>query len=97
VIALVSRFLPESRLFKRLVLTESAGGLLETTPVGIAARQVKAGDAGQTLTAMRPYGTVEIGANRVEAVTEGAYLQAGTAVRVREINGTRIIVEEVAV
>ncbi|GEP42532.1 NfeD family protein [Brevifollis gellanilyticus] len=93
IILVAARYLPETRPFRRLVLHTAAGGTLEATPAMTATRAVKSGDEGRTVSALRPYGTVEFGETRVEAMVEGGYLQSGTAVRVREISGTRIIVE----
>jgi membrane-bound serine protease (ClpP class) len=58
-----------------------------------ASRSVQVGDTGRTTSALRPYGTVQIGDLRVEAMIEGGYLQSGTEVRVREVQGARIVVE----
>jgi membrane-bound serine protease (ClpP class) len=91
-----ARYLPETRPFQRLVLDSSAGGTLETTPVMTASRAVKPGDEGLSISALRPCGTVQFGASRVEAVVEGGYLQSGTVVRVREVTAGRIIVEAAA-
>lgn len=88
-----ARYLPETRPFQRLVLDSAAGGTLEGTPVMTASRAVKPGDQGLSVSALRPYGTVQFGEARVEAVVEGGYLQSGTAVRVREVMAGRIIVE----
>jgi membrane-bound serine protease (ClpP class) len=96
IIALLARFLPESRLFSRLVLAASAGGDMESTPAITAVHEVQVGDRGTAISALRPYGTVQFGNLRLEAVIESGYLQAGTEVRVREVRDTRIIVEPVA-
>lgn len=93
VILAAARYLPETRPFRRLVLHTAAGGTLEATPAMSAARSVKSGDEGLTVSALRPYGTVQFGDARVEAMVEGGYLQSGTSVRIREISGSRIIVE----
>lgn len=93
VIALLARFLPQSRAFQQLVLAATAGGTMENTPAAAAAQQVQLGDQGKAVSALRPYGTVQFGDHRLEAMVESGYLQAGTVVRVREIRDTRIIVE----
>jgi len=96
VILAAARYLPETRPFRRLVLDAAAGGTLDSTPAVSAARAVKSGDEGRAVSALRPYGTVQFGEVRVEAMVEGGYLQSGTAVRVREVAGSRIIVEGLA-
>ncbi|CAN5780671.1 hypothetical protein BH11VER1_BH11VER1_22650 [soil metagenome] len=94
-IVLLARFLPETKPFQKLVLNSAAGGSLETTPAMQMAESVKPGDNGVTRSELRPYGTVEIAQRRVEAMVEGGYLSSGTKVRVREVQGPKIIVEEI--
>lgn len=94
-ITLLAMWLPALRPFRALVLQSSAGGTLKDVPNMQAAAQAREGEQGVTRSAMRPYGTVEIGGRLVEAVTEGDYLQSGSAVRVREVRGERIVVEAV--
>jgi membrane-bound serine protease (ClpP class) len=96
IIAILARYLPESRLFSRLILAASAGGETESKPALAAVQQVQVGEQGKAVSALRPYGTVQFGDKRLEAVFEGGYLQAGTDVRVRELRDSRIIVEPVA-
>lgn len=95
IITLLCLWLPELRPFRALVLQSSAGGTLHDAPAMQAAEKARAGDNGTTRSALRPYGTVEIGGQFVEAMVEGGYLQNGTAVRVREVMGQKIIVEAV--
>ncbi|MDZ4404864.1 NfeD family protein [Prosthecobacter sp.] len=95
IITLLALWLPELRPFRALVLQTSAGGTLEDTPSMQAAARAKAGDSGTARSALRPYGTIEIDGRLVEAMAEGEYVQSGTAVRVREVRGEKIIVEAV--
>lgn len=90
------RFLPESRPFQKLVLATSAGGAASDTPAAQAAQAVRPGDTGTAISALRPAGTAEFDGHRVEVTADQGYLPNGTAVRVREIQGTRIVVEAVA-
>jgi membrane-bound serine protease (ClpP class) len=89
----LARYLPEMRLFKSMTLSATAGGTAGETPVMQAAAAVHPGDVGVARSALRPYGTVEIGGRQVEALVEGGILSAGEQVRVREVRGGRIIVE----
>ncbi len=93
IITLLALWLPELRPFQALVLESSAGGTLDDTPSMRDALRVKTGDSGTTRSALRPYGTVEMAGRMIEATVEGDYLQSGTAVRVREVRGEKIIVE----
>ncbi|NMA41877.1 MAG: hypothetical protein GX946_00680 [Oligosphaeraceae bacterium] len=53
------------------------------------------GREGVCLTMLRPSGKVQIDDERYDVVTEGEILEAGTAVRVIEVEGNRIVVERV--
>ena len=94
-VLVAARYLPETLPFRKMMLTTTAGGSLESTPAMTATRQVQVGDAGRAISALRPYGTVQFGDHRLEAMIEGGYLQSGSQVRIREIQGSRILVEEV--
>jgi membrane-bound serine protease (ClpP class) len=95
VILAAARYLPETRTFRRLVLESAAGGTHDATPAIAASRSVKPGDEGRAISALRPYGTVQFADLRIEAMVEGGYLQSGTTVRVREVSGSKIVVEAV--
>ncbi len=90
-----ARYLPEFGPFKRMTLAATAGGTAAETPAATTAAAVHPGEEGVTRSALRPYGTVEIAGRQVEATAEGGYLQTGTRVRVREVSGTKIVVEAV--
>lgn len=53
------------------------------------------GKTGTALTTMRPAGVVEIEGERLDAVSEGGYVAAGSPIVVRHVEGTRIVVREV--
>jgi membrane-bound serine protease (ClpP class) len=89
-----ARYLPETVPFRKMMLTTTAGGTLESTPAMAATRHVQVGDIGRSISALRPYGTVQFGDHRIEALVEGGYLQSGSSVRIREIQGARILVDE---
>jgi len=51
------------------------------------------GATGTVFTALRPAGTVVIGAERLDAVSDGVFIDKGEMVRVVEVHGNRIVVE----
>ena len=55
---------------------------------------VAVGDTGVVETQLRPAGIVLFGDKRVSVVSEGQFIDKGTAVRVCRVEGTRIVVEE---
>jgi membrane-bound serine protease (ClpP class) len=95
-ITLMILWVPELRPFRALVLEAAAGGSAADTPPQRDAAKAQVGDTGITRSALRPYGSVEIGGKIIEAVADAnAYLEPGRAVRVREVAGGKIIVEGV--
>jgi len=89
-ITLLARWLPRSSWFGRLVLEGSppAGGAV---PV---AAGTAPGQTGVTTTPLRPAGFARIGGRRVEVVTGGDYLEAGTDVEVTEVHAHRVVVRK---
>lgn len=55
------------------------------------------GAEGKTITALRPSGTMMVGDERVDVVTDGEFIDSGVQVRVLEVEGARVMVEAVAV
>ncbi len=49
---------------------------------------------GHAVTDLRPAGMARIGSDRLDVVTDGEYVDAGTPVIVTEVTGNRIIVEK---
>ncbi len=95
IITMLVLWLPELRPFRALVLQAAAGGTLNDAPAMRDAARVQVGGSGIARSALRPYGTIEIGGQLVEAMVEGDYIQSGTAVRVREVRGEKVIVEAI--
>lgn len=95
IVTLVCIWLPDMRPFRSLILQTSAGGTLNDAPAMRDAIRAQVGDSGTARSALRPYGTIDIGGRLIEAMAEGDYVQSGTSVRVREVRGEKIIVEAV--
>jgi len=84
------RHLPNSTRFRGLLLKEglhSGEGY-----VSAVARNDLLGKDAVALTDLRPSGTVEIGGERIDVVTEGDYVRAGTTVRIVRAEGHRHVV-----
>jgi membrane-bound serine protease (ClpP class) len=97
IILVFMRFFPSRGPFKFLVLrTEVAGEQAAIEGDGQRrASSVSVGSAGVTRSAMRPYGHVDFDGTLLEAMVEGDYVSHGTQVRVRAMQGGKIIVERV--
>lgn len=93
-VMMLMRYLPNVGPFRQLILHTSVGGAqaaIEGEAQSRAAK-VKIGDAGSTLSAMRPWGNVNISGLHFEAVVEGDYLPPQTPVRVVAIDSGKVIV-----
>ena len=53
------------------------------------------GKKGEAITDLRPSGTVMIDGKRLDAVTDGEYVDAGTSVVVTLVSGNRIVVDKI--
>ena len=52
------------------------------------------GKTGDTITPLRPSGTVVVGNERIDVVSEGSYIEANRKVEVVQVEGSRVIVRE---
>ena len=80
---------PRTRLGKKFMLGESDAGF--RAPAAELAALL--GHEGTAITMLRPSGTAEIDQRRVDVVTDGMFLDAGTPVRVVRVEGARVVVE----
>ena len=89
----IGKHLPKSRLFAKIALTTRS-----TKEKGYTSQEDKSKylfQRGTAITVLRPAGIVRIGKERVDAVSNGSYIDRGVAVRVIEVEGTRVVVEPV--
>ena len=86
--ALLQRVLPENAFVKRLTFAGAQG------PDYVAAPDYRRllGRAGVALSFLRPAGLASFGETRVDVLTEGDFVPAGTPVRVTRVEGSRIFV-----
>ena len=52
------------------------------------------GAIGDVISALRPAGSVRVDGKRIDAVSSGSFIDKGKAVRVIEVEGHRVVVEE---
>jgi len=91
-ISSVARYLPENRMFNKLVLsasTDTASGYMSYT-----AHDELVGLSGTTLNALRPSGTVLIDGKRVDVVSDGDFIDKGQDVKVVQVLGSKVIVSK---
>jgi membrane-bound serine protease (ClpP class) len=54
------------------------------------------GQTAKVQTPLRPAGSILLGSRRIDAVSSGSYIEAGKTVRIVEVEGHRVVCEEVA-
>ncbi|MBT2656718.1 nodulation efficiency protein NfeD [Bacillus sp. ISL-18] len=80
-------------LFNKMVLSDSARK--EDGYVSNINRTDLLGMEGRALTILRPAGTIVINNERVDAITEGGFIEKNAQVKVVKVEGVRIVVREV--
>ncbi|MBT9172859.1 MAG: hypothetical protein DDT21_01245 [Syntrophomonadaceae bacterium] len=93
VIAVSFRYLKRSGLWSQIVLQFAE--TKEQGYVGPGDASYLVGKEGVSLTPLRPAGAAEFEGRRVDVVSEGIFLAAGTPIRVIAVEGTRIVVQAV--
>jgi len=90
-------FAPESRFTSRLGLKEKVRGPVarEARGAGPVGEDELLGREGVAVGDLRPAGIARFGEQRVDVVTEGDYVREGSAVRVIEARGNRVVVRAV--
>lgn len=82
------------KIWKKFVLSERTDAESGYTSPNMDNEQY-IGKEGVAISILRPAGTVDIDGERVDVVTEGDFLAAGTRVRVIGLDGTRILVRAI--
>jgi membrane-bound serine protease (ClpP class) len=91
VIGLLARFLPESRLFRRLTLETTSGVQI---PASLAVRPRQVGETGIALSPLKPSGKGQFGEAIEEITSAGEFIDANQSIRIVEITDNKIIVEK---
>ena len=73
--------------------TQNASGI-QSAPDSQPLSKLK-GEVGKALTPLRPAGAAMINELKVDVVTEGKFVEAGTVVKVLRVNGSTVVVEPV--
>ncbi len=88
------RLLRKTRLGQSVFLQSTQKGVSVLSGSGDALRQ-QIGKHGVALSFLRPSGVAEIDGDRVDVITEGEYVPAGTPIVVLEIEGNHLVVRPV--
>ncbi|HKL22107.1 MAG TPA: NfeD family protein, partial [Tichowtungia sp.] len=90
--AIIGRFLPKSRAMRPLVLNQSTN-----KESGFTSTQDHSNLIGKTGTAemnLHPAGRAIIGGERLNVISRGEFIEKGSAVKITEARGSRIVVEK---
>jgi membrane-bound serine protease (ClpP class) len=82
------KYFPESRVAQAFVSKRAIGEIGTEDPSLV-------NQTGETLTALRPCGTAVINGRRCDVISEGAFVEAGRAVKVISVEGLRVVVRPV--
>lgn len=90
--AIFVRMAPQSAYFRRITFTNVQG------PEFVANRDFQGlvGHMGVATSYLRPAGVAHVDGERVDVLTEGDFLPAGSAIRVSRVQGSRVFVAPVA-
>jgi membrane-bound serine protease (ClpP class) len=86
----VLRIAPKTRVGRSLVLETAITAQHPGAELSSLAHLV--GQVGQAATALRPAGAATIGGRRIDVVTEGEFIPVGTAIKVVQVEGARVVV-----
>ncbi len=91
-IALSTRIFPESAFFRRITFAGVQG------PDYVASRDFTTllGETGIATSYLRPAGVARLNGERVDVLTEGDFVSAGSAVRVSRVQGSRVFVTPIS-
>jgi len=78
-----------SRFWRRISLESSSKNYYSST-----SKKDYLNQEGVTLSKLRPAGTIKIDEDRVDAVSEGSFIEKGKKVKVISVSGSRIVVRE---
>ena len=81
------------QIFNKIVLKDSTSS--EKGYISNKSRLELIGVTGVAHTSLRPAGTILVGDERIDAVTEGGYVEKGAKVKIIKAEGSRIIVREI--
>lgn len=87
------KVLPKTRVGRSIILETAQK--IEEGWVDTVSDEALVGRIGEVFTPMRPAGTIQLDGKRFDAVSNGTHIEKGAKVRVLEVRGNRIVVEEV--
>lgn len=87
------KYLPRTKIGKSIILENS-----QQPDMGYVAAygdESLVGQVAEVFTPMRPAGTIVLGGKKYDAVASGTHIEKGAKVKIIEVKGSRIVVEQV--
>ena len=86
---ILGRYLPKSTLFQKMELVAATTHSASTGPASALL-----GSTGVAETNLRPSGTGRFGDRLVDVVTEGDLIERGAPIKITQVQGARVVVEQ---
>jgi|LSQX01.2.fsa_nt_gb membrane-bound serine protease (ClpP class) len=93
-VAITWRFLPRSSFARKLILTDAQNASEGFVVQDAKESRIAVGLRGQALTMLRPAGRARFGNTTYDVMTEGEFLEKGTAVEIILVEGNRYLVQQ---
>jgi membrane-bound serine protease (ClpP class) len=87
-VLIAGKFLPKTKVFRGLTLGEKVPALAEDASL--------LGLEGVALSDLRPGGTAHFNGRKIDVVTRGDYIPSQSSIRIAEVHGNRIVVEDIS-
>lgn len=92
-VIIIKIFGKKLHLFNKVVLMDATD--TESGYVSNVTRTELLGQVGETITPLRPSGTIDLKGERIDVVSEGSYIDRGKDVTIVKVEGSRVVVREV--
>lgn len=90
----LAKYLPRTNLYHHIVLESSVhGSPAIATMAGMS--PVQLGQSGTARSMLRPAGKAEFGGHTVDVITQGDFIEPGSAVRIVALDGMGVVVEKI--
>ncbi|SDK37967.1 NfeD family protein [Natronincola ferrireducens] len=90
---LILKYAPRSKHFDRIILGTKMKKEEGYSAAGKYHQYI--GQQGEVITFLRPAGTIDVNGEVLDVVSEGAFIEVGSKVRVAKVEGRRIIVKKI--
>jgi membrane-bound serine protease (ClpP class) len=92
-LVLILKYAPRSKHFDRIILSTEL--IKESGYSSTEKNDHLIGQEGMVLTYLRPSGTIQVNGDILDVVSEGAFIEAGSKVKISKVEGRRIVVKKI--